>query len=97
MYKTITKCDFHDAFRAMGRGEQFTYEGLNALYDYLEDAYSDEYELDVVALCCEFSEYEDIKEVLEACEYIGAETIDDVKACTEVIEVSGGGYILRDF
>ena len=37
MKQQITKCQFHDKFKDMGRGEQFSYYGLNALYDYLED------------------------------------------------------------
>jgi predicted ArsR family transcriptional regulator len=56
---------FRDAFRAAGRNEQFSYEGLGALFDYLEQ-YSEDtgepFELDVIAICCDFSEesYKDI-------------------------------------
>jgi hypothetical protein len=46
---------FRDAFHNAGRATQFSYEGLGLLFDYLEDADSD-YELDIVALCCEYSE-----------------------------------------
>jgi len=46
---------FRDAFHNAGRATQFSYEGLELLFDYLEDADSD-YELDIVALCCEYSE-----------------------------------------
>ena len=45
----------------MGRHNQFTYDGLNALYTYLEEV-NDNFELDVIALCCEFTEYQDIEE-----------------------------------
>lgn len=59
MYQTITFSDFVDAFRAYSREEQFTYEGKQVLFDYLEN-YEDEtgerIELDVVALCCEYNE-----------------------------------------
>ena len=52
MIQTITKSDFTTAFHKMGRGNNFTYEGLIALYDYLED-YEDstgqQIELDVIA------------------------------------------------
>lgn len=50
---------FREAFRLAGRGDQFSYEGLEVLFDYLEN-YSDEtgehVELDVAALCCEYYE-----------------------------------------
>ena len=46
---------FRDQFAAMGRKGQFSYEALGMLYDYIEEI-SPESELDVVALCCEFSE-----------------------------------------
>ena len=50
---------FREAFRLAGCSDQFSYEGLEILFDYL-DNYSDEngepIELDVVALCCEYYE-----------------------------------------
>jgi hypothetical protein len=46
---------FRDEFFAHGRQNQFSYEALELLFDYLEENDSD-YELDVVALCCEYSE-----------------------------------------
>lgn len=48
-------------FRECGRGDHFSYEGFDALYDYLEE-YSDctgeDFKIDVIALCCDFTEYE---------------------------------------
>jgi hypothetical protein len=34
MINTINKYEFSDAFQKMGRGDQFSYEGLIALFDY---------------------------------------------------------------
>ena len=65
MIQTITKSEFSTAFHKAGRGNNFTYEGLIALYDYLEeyeDSTGEQIELDVIALCCEFIEYENLKE-----------------------------------
>jgi len=60
MKQSINKSQFRDAFHACGRGNQFSYEGLGLLFDWLDDYYADsnggEYDLDVIALCCEFSE-----------------------------------------
>lgn len=46
---------FRDEFRQAGRQDQFSYEALNMLYEYFEDIDPD-MELDVVAICCDYSE-----------------------------------------
>jgi hypothetical protein len=56
MIQTINLSDFRAAFHSMGRKDQFSYEGLGALFDYLEDFDGGGYELDVIALCCDYSE-----------------------------------------
>lgn len=55
MRQTINKSQFRDAFSDMGRGEQFSYDALGLLYDYLEEM-DEDFELDVIAICCDFSE-----------------------------------------
>jgi hypothetical protein len=65
MKTTVYFNDFRDAFRAFDRLDNFSYEGLETLFDYLmeyEDSTGEEMELDVIALCCDFNEdhHEDI-------------------------------------
>lgn len=59
-------------FRECGRENHFSYEGFNALYDYL-DEYSNEmdkpFEVDVIALCCDFTEYSDWEELYNNYSY----------------------------
>lgn len=56
LYQTIdTASQFRDQFHRCGRGDQFSYEALGLLFDYLNDCGSD-VELDVVGVCCEYSE-----------------------------------------
>lgn len=55
MYTKLSVSDFRDAFAQANRKDQFSYEALGLIYDYLEDLDSD-YELDVIGLCCELSE-----------------------------------------
>lgn len=55
MKKTLTFSAFCDAFRDMGREDQFSYDAKRALYDFLEEVNPD-YDLDVIALCCEYVE-----------------------------------------
>ena len=77
MYKEITFTEFCDEFAELNREDQFTYEGKKALFEYLEDYESqsgETLELDVIALCCEYSEYSTAK---EAAEYYGFEPEDE--------------------
>lgn len=57
---------FREAFRLAGRADQFSYEGLEVLFDYLEECSEEEdIELDVVALCCEYYE-SSIEELIDS-------------------------------
>lgn len=58
MKQTVSLNTFRNAFQAV-RPDNFSYEGLATLFDYLEqweDEANEELELDVIALCCDFSE-----------------------------------------
>jgi len=63
--QTVNLHQFREAFRVAGRLDQFSYSGLECLFDYFEE-YSEDtgepFELDVIAICCEFTEasYKDI-------------------------------------
>ena len=59
MKTSINKYDFRDAFKAAGRENNFSYHGLGVLFDYFEEyeeSTGEEIELDVIAICCEYSE-----------------------------------------
>lgn len=67
MKQSINFHDFCDAFRAMDRNDQFSYEGKQALFEYLEQYEAEtgeDMELDVIGLCCEWyeSSWEEIAE-----------------------------------
>jgi len=97
---TINDDRFAQAFRDAGRGDNFSYAGLQALFEYLqayEDDGGEEIKLDVIAICCEFTEYEDLEEFQDAygAEY---EDIDDIAYHTLVIPIAGtDGFIIQDF
>ena len=55
MHQTINVSSFRDAFHAMGRADQFSYDALGMLFDYFEDTAPDA-GLDVIAICCGYSE-----------------------------------------
>lgn len=58
MFIKVDVHTFRQQFHTHGRGEQFSYEGLGLLFDYLEELEHCEepYELDVIGLCCDFAE-----------------------------------------
>jgi len=58
MKSTVDFYSFRRAFE-VSRFDNFSYEGLSVLWDYLEDyeeSTGEEIELDVIALCCDYSE-----------------------------------------
>lgn len=62
MKRVVWFCEFSDAFRDSSYAENFSYNGLKALFDYLTNFEEDvwiELELDPIAFCCEYTEYED--------------------------------------
>jgi hypothetical protein len=103
MHITIDNASqFRDEFRAHNRGDQFSYEGLGLLFDYLEEIDPD-YDLDVIALCCDYSEEnpEGIAKNygfdLEGCETeadIAAAVLDYLHNQTSVVGVTSSGSII---
>lgn len=59
MHQTVNVYQFRDAFRHAGRQDNFSYEALGILFEYLEE-YEEStgcpVELDAVALCCDYNE-----------------------------------------
>ena len=57
--QTLNKSSFIDAFMQSSRKDQFSYEALEAIFDYLEEASDSmvrDIELDIIAICCEWVE-----------------------------------------
>lgn len=80
MKRNITQYDFLRAFQewtANDRHLSFSREALLEIYDILtdyEDSTGQELELDVVAICCEFTEYDNLD---EACKYYEIDDLTD--------------------
>ena len=99
MIKQINSYDFRRAFADCNRAFNFSYEALDALFEWLEELEDDTgvpYELDVIALCCEFTEYANLAEVQANYSSTKLDTIDDLRDHTSVIEFNGG-LIIQDF
>jgi len=97
--KTLNVHDFRQAFIDYDRAGQFSYEGLGALFEWLEELAADTgmpYELDVIGLCCEFTEYSDLEEIQANYSSTKIDSIYDLHDHTSVIEFDGG-IIIQDF
>ncbi len=98
MKRTINFSEFTDAFTAI-RPNNFSYDGLKALYEYLEEweeSGCGEVELDVIALCCEFTEYENLEELQD--NYSDIDSMEELQERTTVITIEGSDrFIIQDF
>jgi len=69
MKQNISFCSFCDEFNGGSYENNFSYDGKKALFEYLEN-YEEECEteidLDIIALCCEYCEFEDIDDYLSS-------------------------------
>jgi len=66
MKQSITFSQFVDSF-SEERKNQFSYDGKKALFEYLEEyeeSTGEDIELDIVALCCEYTEYDSVSDYL---------------------------------
>jgi len=70
---------FRDAFKQAGRENQFSYEGLGVLFYALQDFSESDarpYELDLVGLCCDYSEMS-LSQLLESYGITDEKLTDD--------------------
>ncbi|WP_288985317.1 hypothetical protein [uncultured Flavobacterium sp.] len=98
MKQTIYLNDFRDAFHDCGRKENFSYNGLEALYDFLteiEEGSGIEQELDVIAICCDFTEYENLAEYNR--EHDPVSSVDEIEEETIVIAIDAERFIIQNF
>lgn len=82
MFTRINVYQFRDEFTLANRKDQFSYEGLGILFEYLEQVEDDtgeHIELDVIALCCDYNEdtFEDVAKNYNI----------DISACEDAEEI----------
>ena len=97
MYTNVNEFAFMEAFKEMDRMDNFSPEGLRTLYAYLtemEDTTGEPIELDVIAICCDFSE-EPLEDVLEN---YSLESLDELNDDTVVVaELDSGNVVYQVF
>jgi len=108
MKQTVSVYQFRDTFlQSSERKNQFSYNALTALYDYLTDCEEScdmEIEFDMVGICCEFTEYDNVQDAYEVYNMDSTLNLEDdedemrefLTNHTTLIE-SNGGVIIADF
>jgi hypothetical protein len=91
MKTTVSRYDFERAFADADRKENFSYQALGLLFDYFEEyeeSTGEEVELDVIAICCDYSE-EDTADIARNYSidlaHLDAEDEDYEEQCTEAV------------
>lgn len=110
MIKQVTLYDFQDWFQKSDTYKNnFSYNGLWALFEYLEEyeeSTGEQIEFDPVALCCEYSEHKSAKDASDQYgryydidgtpEEIEHSALEWLESRTQVITFDGG-VIIQNF
>lgn len=94
-----------DLFKAYGRGDNFSYEGLEVIMDYLEELSEDGIiDLDVIAICCDFSEctpeeinHEYAMGFEEGLPYFGESILKEIQKETWAILLNNGNILYTNY
>ena len=100
LVKEVTFNDFLREFEEFGRANNFSYEGKRALYEYLNDLSEDlgeHIELDIISLCCDFTEYDSLEQFIENYSISNIKSIEDIDYYTTVIPINDQSFIIQDF
>lgn len=82
MIQTINLYEFRRAFETC-RPDNFSYAGQEVLFDYLEEC-DPQYDLDVIELCCEYTE--ETPENIAEQHDVDIEGLDDDEVLTAVLD-----------
>ncbi len=96
MKQSVNMYDFERAFKRCER-DNFSYDGLKALFEYLEeyeDSTGEEVELDVIALCCDYMEYDSLSEYNNDYGTKYSE-IDAIQDDTTLIKIDDNSFIIQ--
>jgi len=92
MKQTLNKYAFTEAFRNIGRYDQFGYEALDLLFDYFEEVDPD-MELDVIAICCDYS-VDTVADIASNYDVAPEDVMDYLRDNTSVVGECSDGRIV---
>lgn len=99
MKTTINFYEFRRWFEN-NRPNNFSRAGLMAMFDYFEEYEEDtgeSIEFDPIAICVEYTEYDNIEEFHLCYDEEKYPTIDEIRDYTQVIEFGKESFIILDF
>ena len=88
----INKNQFSNLFSKCNRGNNFSYEARDALYDYLYNNYGDDYVVDIIAICCDFREDEQ-DDILSDYDVT---SLDELSEVVNIVAVLDDSIIIQD-
>ena len=104
MYIRVTEYSFRDVFLSSDNySENFSYDGLTALYDYfeeLEDDLGEPIEFDHIAIACEYSELtiDELRDNYSINKDKDIDVIEYLQERTQVIEIENSdSVIIQDY
>ena len=100
---SLSLYDFERAFRDMNR-DYYSHEAYEYLYDMLDEL---DCVLDVIAICCDFTEYEGCEVLSEYGNLVDGDLADDderlevvldkIDSETFVVRLENGNYLIQAF
>ena len=105
--KTFDLYDFRREFERYDRGNRFSDEAMEELYNYYDDL-GEPYELDVIEICCNWTEYENleeyVKEYMNESDFEGMDDdekeeiiIDNLDNNTYFTRLDNGGLLIQNY
>jgi hypothetical protein len=86
MIQTIWFSQFCDAFHSINRSEHYSYKAKKAIFNHLEeyeDSIGEQTELNIIEICCEYTEYPSLEELQKY--HSNIESFDDLESETTVL------------
>lgn len=107
MYKTLSSYEFANEFKeSQTRKEQFSYDALDAIYEYMEElgedcGHDDGFEFDMIAICCDYTEYDSFEDFKKDSNN-DIETIEDLQDETTVLflnndDTGENGFVIQNY
>lgn len=107
LHSTIDRYSFEQGFKDMGR-DYYSTAGYDYLYETLDEL---DAEFDVIAICCDFTEYDDGEALLYDYGYLLDERgeaftdqgekieamVEELENQTSIVHLENGGYMLQVF
>lgn len=87
---------FESRFRDYSRQDQFSNDGLWALFEYLTQLAEDTghpIEIDVIGLCCDWVE----ASAVEICDDYDYDNVSQIQCDTVAVELDNGNYLYQNF